>query len=250
MISLTIPGDFATIPDALASLGPLLTEDVELLVSGSLPDPITLQRFLSAGGDLAIRGAATLGPVNVRGPVGLVLDGVTVAGGAVGVVASHGARLGWSDLTIRDWTAFGLQVSMHAVAQPLDAGLLDILGPGSTAGWGVHLVMGGKLPIWNNQSGRLVRVTGCQYGFALGFQADYTHQGPGGSTTVRDCQRLTYATDHSTWSTTVPLVGVNCGKKYELNSISYMEAIGTRSWTNCGAGVAYQNSLTYPAGLP
>lgn len=126
-------------------------------------------------------------------------------------------------------------------------GKLDIAGSGS--GWGIHCGYHSRMVcFWPNCNLTISNVDiGCQLGLSGMFQ----HHGAGSTITIKNPSRAseTYAvqaTDHSSWSTDQHLVVDSFQYAFDLNSISYAEAIGGKQITNCQANTRVsQNSWAW-----
>lgn len=226
-LTLSVPGDFATIPDALAALPAVLAEDVVLVLTGNLPDAVPVTRFVSAGGTLRLVGAATLGPVEVSGPVQVTLEHLDIVGGVNGLWLHEHATVRWLDLEIRGWSSCGIRCERGAWCGFAGPGLLDITGPGKGLGWaGIHLVNNGRLTTFNADADTHLVVRQAKYGFQMGFNSAFTHQGVNGTTVIEDCTTGVHVTDCSTWSTNRPLTYRRCPTQRVNNSYSWYEAVG------------------------
>lgn len=174
---------------------------------------------------------------NARAEV--IVDRCTVNGTLTyGIFVGYFSRIEFQgNVTVSGWSSSGLELGYQSQAAYTSAGTLTITGPG-TSGIGLHITNQSHFSIWSvHPSGLNITVTGVKYGFQMGFQSSFTHQGPSATITVDNASKPAnsagvHGTDHSSWSSTCALVFDQLTSAIELNSISYGESSGTRTWTN------------------
>lgn len=199
----------------------------------------------------------------VDGPVRLTLSGVKVNATADrGIYAGHGAQLvldrsivtgtlsvgvqvDWhsflevkGDVTVSGWADRGIQIIEGSHGTSASAGTLTITGPGS-AGYGMQIVGQSSYHVLNRVGvgSTNITITGVQIGFQLGFNSSFSHQLATSTITVDNVTTPgssigVQCTDHSNWSTTQPVVLDHLSIGWDANSISYVEAVGTRTLTS------------------
>jgi hypothetical protein len=152
--------------------------------------------------------------------------------------------------TLEDWDTAGVAIFYGSHGGIINAGTLTITGPGTT-GIGVHLLVSDFLTFGSQPTGIDIAITGVQFGFQLGFKSSFTHQASTGDIDIDNASKPTdsaavQCTDLSSWSSSQPVTIDNFTDAFEANSISYIEATGTRTITNVtNTSDATQNSVIY-----
>jgi hypothetical protein len=182
----------------------------------------------------------------------VILDRSTVTGTLVrGVQAEHGSLIEFrGNVTVSGWTTRGIGAFWRSRLAYTSAGTLTVTGPGTT-GQGINISNSSWLMFSSGPSGLNITITGVEFGFALSFNASFTHQGPSATITIDNASKpaasaAVRCTDMSTWSTPNTTVFDNFTDGVLLNSICYLEATGTRTWTNLtNTSTTSQNSVAY-----
>ncbi len=179
------------------------------------------------------------------------LDRCTITGTlSYGLLAQRFVRVTLhGNVTIGGWTVDGVACWYDTVVEYATVGTLTITGPGS--GNGIHIY---AHSIVRAAVAATFTITAVSYGFQLGLQALFQHiAGAKDATTITidnaakpNPSSAIQTTDLSSWSTNQAVTIDNFVWAFEANSVSYQEAIGTRSITNCtGTSSATQNSIIY-----
>lgn len=207
--------------------------------ANNLADP----DLIFPGQSLVIPSASQVGSLSYTDQRQVVLEDVTIDAGGEGIglrlIRSHVVLRG--QVTVRNFASLGVQVGRFSHLQWENC-TLTIEGAG--VGYGMH-VFGHSL-VDLSYGGGAVTVRNCGVGVQLGLAGMFQiWHGDPASTTIEDCGSGVQCTDHSSWSTSQPLTMRRVGRPFDLNSISYAEASGPRTFENCGGNRASQNSVLY-----
>lgn len=193
----------------------------------------------------------TNGIVSLQGAY-LVIDRCSSSGTftSSGVQASIGSIVEFrGNCTISGWTARGIGIFHTSRAYYTSAGTLTITGPGSGTPFGVHIAFTSSF-ICSTASTNFTITGEVKYGFQLGLQSNFQHTGATSTITVDNVATPANSagaicTDNSSWSATCTTTFDHLTASFEVNSISYAEATGTRNYTNTGAALASQNGVVF-----
>jgi hypothetical protein len=180
----------------------------------------------------------------------VIVDRSTITGTLGTGIALGNTRLEFQgNCTISGWSTRGIGAFHGCEIMYTSAGTLTITGPGST-GIGIHMGYGTRFPITVG-SGLNITITGVLAGFHLGLHSHFQHIGTSSTVTVDNVTTPSnsYAiqcTDLSDFAVTCALVLDHFTTGIVLNSISYCEASGSRTYTFLGATSSVtQNSIYY-----
>jgi hypothetical protein len=264
----------ATYATAISVTGFVCTGAGKIRFTGDTTTPANVS--FTGTTSATVRGASRSATWLVRGPVVVEFEGMRVNATADnGLLAYEGARvvldrctvtgtLGrgvtcWygiqleleGNCTVSGWSTAGLEIAHQSRVIHESAGTITVTGPGTT-GNGIAITAQSQ---WNTftTSGCNITITGVKYGFQLGFNSTFTHQGASATVTVDNASTPAnsagiLATDNSNWSmngTSATIVLDNLTTIAELNSISYFEHDGTQTMTNVADtdGITTQNSV-------
>ena len=212
-----------------------------------------------------------IGPVNLTlrgikaGATVSCTDGITAALGAYvvvdrchaagtfsssGVTATLGSIIEFrGNCTISGWTVRGIGGFHGSKFYYTSAGTLTITGPGSGTPIGVHLAFLSSF-ICSTASTNFTITGEVKYGFQLGLSSIFQHTGATSTITVDNVATPANSagalnTDNSSWSATCTTTFDHLTASFEVNSISYAEASGTRNYTNTGAAISSQNGVVF-----
>jgi hypothetical protein len=148
--------------------------------------------------------------------------------------------------SILNWTVAGVH-EYAAVTTYTVAGTMTVTGPGgANTAWGLNIAYGSSLIV---QSANVnFAITGCLFGFQLGLHGKFQNYYSTGTITVSNPTTMAgsagvQATDQSTWSAACQLTWTNLTNSANLNSLSYAESTGTRTFTSVGSATTSQNSV-------
>lgn len=168
------------------------------------------------------------------------------------VVWDHSSIEFQGDVSLTGFSDRGIQIGFHSSATYTSAGTITVTAANSAA-WGVHIVDHSSFGVFAQQpTGLNITVEDCTYGFQIGLNAIFTHQAATGTITIDNDSTpsnsaAVQTTDCSSWSTTQEVIADNFTYAFEANSISYIEAVGSRTLTNMASGNsnATQNSVIF-----
>lgn len=251
----------------------------KILVTGNPTTPTNVT-FTGTTAGHNVHGESKTAGVFVSGPVTVELEGLRVNTTAdYGVWGVNGSNLTVDRCTVTGTLGKGIAVTQRSLLDLQGnvtvsgftghggvecgvgsrgtftvAGTLTITGSG-TGSWGFHLFEGSTFGIYSgNASGLHITITAVEVGFQVGLNSIFTHQAPSATLTVDNVTTPSgsagiQCTDCSSWSmngTSKTLVLDHLTLGVELNSISYAEAVGTRTYTNLGGtSSTTQNSVYY-----
>jgi hypothetical protein len=101
-----------------------------------------------------------------------------------------------------------------------------------------------------------ITITGVQFGFAVGLNSHFGHLAASSTVSITNASTPSgsaaiLGTDHSTWAmngSSAQLTLDHLTYAFQLNSITYGEHVGTRTFTNVGSLTnVVQNSIVYLA---
>lgn len=273
-----------TYAEPLVVEGVVCTGAGKILVTGDTTTPGNVA--FTGTVSRASRGVTKSACAYVAGPAHLVLQGVTldatadvgawvVDGGALtldratvdgattmGVAVWNQSRLELEgNVTISGFSGTngrGIQLLGGCEAHYAATGTLTITGPGS-AGWGIQVTTGSNFGCYSATDGIgiapvNITITGVQMGFQIGLTSIFSCQAASSTITVDNVSTPSSSvgiqcTDCSSWSmngTSMTLVLDHLSIGLQVNSLSYAEAVGTRTFTNLGTtSDATQNGVIY-----
>lgn len=210
----------------------------------------------------------------VRGSIKVELEGISCNyASSFGIMAVHKAQLVIDRCSVSNATYAGIEVRKFSYCElkgnisvsgcpngieagydgvilQNGAGTVTIAGANQASSYGIHLFARGTYKA-TGASGLNITITDVKYGFQLGLHGLFQHVQATGTITIDNPSKpansaAVQCTDLSSWSTTQHVVVDNFTYVFEGNSISYMEAAGTRSVTNVtGNTNLSQNSVGY-----
>jgi len=156
------------------------------------------------------------------------------------------------NVLIEDFAGVGVNLAYYAdVGYAVTSGTITIRGGAGVGSRGIAMNRAALIVFSGVGSGFNLTIEDVEIGIALGFNASFTWQSPSSTITIDNVSTLAGSrgircTDLSTWSTDQALVIDHVAVGFEANSISYIEARGSRTLTNVGTtSDATQNSVIY-----
>jgi hypothetical protein len=149
------------------------------------------------------------------------------------------------DVHIEGFQTDGLAAFLDSSIDYTGPGALTIVG-GDSSAWGVHLFAHSRFITYTRDVH--IRITNVRCGFQLGLSSLFQHLGKAGTITIENSARAKRSiaiqgTDLSSWSTDQRLAIRGFTYGFDVNSISYAEAIGPREFADVGTlARAIQNS--------
>lgn len=237
--------------------------DVWLTITGNTTTPANVDFTGTDGGAVAtvqgnvqieleglqLNATITTGLSVANGPL-VYVDRCNITGSLTyGIVGTfHSTIRFWGNITIDSWSDMGITLQRGTVGVYNGPGTLTITGPG-TSGIGIHIYAHAQLVFGGNPAN--LTITGVQFGFQMGLNALFQHITATGTITIDNASKpansaAIQCTDLSSWSINQTVTIDNFTDAFEANSISYVEASGTRNITNVtNISDASQNSVIY-----
>ncbi len=166
-----------------------------------------------------------------------------------GVLVAHDGEIEFrGNVTIQNFENDGLQVFYGSRAYYKTAGTLTITRPDSF-GIGIHVFGHSSFIIYTDSTN--ITIFGVKIGWQLGLNALFQHRGATSTLTATNTNTPTpsagiQCTDLSSWSTTNTVTLDHFQYGFEANSVSYIEATGTKNLSNISNGPnASQSSVIY-----
>ena len=250
------------------------THDCLLKITGNTTTPASVAFTGTVTESDSFFGSITHGII-VEGPVVLELEGIaTSATAAQGIyvrrnayvildriratgtvtrgmfVADQGIIELNGDILVSGFSGAGIQIDRGSGMYQATAGVITVTGPG-TSGTGVVVTRSSHARTSTTGTGFDWTITGVLVGFNISLCSVFQHRTVTGTITIDNASKPGSSsgilnTDLSSFSTTNTVVIDNFTNAFEANSISYIEATGSRTITNCtSTSSAVQNSVIY-----
>jgi len=184
----------------------------------------------------------------------VIIDRCTVTGTLVeGVAVWNHSRLELhGNISITGVEYFCIDLTSMSSGVYLTAGTLTLTGANTTTSEGFHISAKSEFGVFSaNASGLNITISSVIRGFQIGLGSMFTHQAPSATISVTNASKpassaAIQCTDLSSWSTDQQLTLNNFTNGFDLNSISYGEAVGGRTFTNLtNNSTATQNSVAF-----